>query len=336
MEKKTGLIYLVLSFLVSFAFLSFSGFNLDIVMSPTGSVLNAISGDGLSFGFSIPYILAFLVTIPIPFIVFFRIALSDSSRDYSILTIPLLISVFVLLINGLTIFSAFASVGVLLSFLAVLMGTRSVEIYKKPPYRAIARSSFSKAFSYFSIIFTLGVFIFVFNQPALASDEIDSMLKSTLNMTQDDLNDLQDVVVEAQKITSYAMLENIEQVLLYSVLNTSYGLEPSESVRCFSALNRSMPDIDSAAKASIDAQLESGDAGGSFGSADMLKDMLDIIKVTYPFIVALTMFFVLRMGIMLAAVFTFIYLLFVDFDNLGIAEDADEKSSDAGKTPGKN
>ncbi|MBW6451568.1 MAG: hypothetical protein K0B02_02460 [DPANN group archaeon] len=328
MDKNKGLMLVVFTFILSFIFLYLSHFNLDLIISPSANISTAMSAGDFSFGMNFSYFIMFLLTVPIPFIIFFKIVIADLKSDYSILITPLLLSIFTLFFGGFTFFNIVASLSVFISFFIVFKGAKISDIYKKPPYKKLAGVALSKAFSVFSLIFTFALLIYVFNNPLLASNEIDSMLTSTLNMSEDDLGDIQSVAIESQKNANYAMLEGLEQALLYSVFDESYGLTPLERQKCFSALNSSMVYIDKDVKANIDAQFDLIDS--TFDDLDvsssvdnnlqMLSNLFDIIKFIYPLMVAFTMFFFFRIAMFFTGILSFVYLLFVKFDDVYVVE----------------
>lgn len=329
LDKKILSVGIIVSFFISFMFLYISNIHIDMMLSPASSALGTLTGQGISQGINYTYFLLFIMTIPIPFIILFSAASKYAKKDYSLLLAPFLVSISILLIDGFDIVNIFSAIGLLIAFFIVFNGAfKSTEIYKKPPYRSLARKSILTAFSVFALVFAAGIFVFLSGEPHYASDEINSILTSMLNMTENDLKNIQQVFIEKQKEANYMLLENVEQALMYSLMQKPYGLSSQESAKCISAFNQSLGEIDASAKKNIDDQLKNAASSGGLetGSMNMLINMLDLMKKSYPAITAVMVFFAMQSIAFLSGILLYIYLFFVRFGETDAKADAKESA----------
>lgn len=296
----------VLITLVSFVFLYLSGLTRAHFLMPTTKILSYFSLSNASFEVNPYYFLLFLITIPLPSLLFINY-LIKTHADYSIMPTFGAISFFILLVAGLNWFGACIALGFALSNFFLIKSVKyEKHIYKFLAVQRIRNHAIKQGLRTYSYFIVAGLLLTMFADPSYVESEMSFFFKTTFG-EQGNFTSLDEYMMQQQKELYHQTLDTIEDSLLASIYSTYTDLNYQQRDVCYNDLQKNMDEIDKRAKESVDIQIEKQNDSLTKQRLGFVMELFRMIKNIYPLLTIATFLFLFQFFIFIFSFLTYVY-----------------------------
>jgi hypothetical protein len=284
--KKLHVILFFCFGIISILLLKYSGLTVNAFLFPATELIKLIQGE-----VNLALVILALMALAASLAFLFLYTIKLEKMDRYVYIGGFIICLTVIFMMGFSVIGFFTFIG---AVLALYWFGRSIkhskEYYKKIHPYAITSSTTSNSLRVLILLFVLGLFFVLYNNPLYGSQEIDNIVKQRTNLDVSSADSIQNSLKEQERNASYQLIDAVEQSVMYGMYNAE-GLTNQERLLCFSAINDSMESIDALAKAEVDKKMVSSAASDQ---VDNLTAMLDKLKSSYPLIVPLLVLSILE------------------------------------------